>query len=111
MNHLPMLPPGVLGWLSASATMALLSLIYVLFRQLRAGRVLDIFLASLPLAVLLAAFGARRIFPDLHAPLALVSLVLIGHNAWKFDGRERVASAISLLACLFAVVLAVRIFS
>ena len=111
MNHLPMLPPGLLGGLSASATVAVLSLFYVLFRQVRAGDTKGGLIALLPLAGLFAAFAARRIFPELHAPLALASLGLIGFNTWIFEQRDRAASFLALVACLFAVVLAFRIFS
>ena len=111
MGDLPTLPPGLLGWLSGSATVALLALVYVLFRQLRHGATGRWGWALLPLVVLFVSFVARRVFPGLHGPLAMLSVLVIGHNTWLFRGRDRWASGLALLACLIAVGLAVSLFS
>ncbi|MEE2750791.1 MAG: hypothetical protein VX519_05130 [Myxococcota bacterium] len=111
MGDLPTLPPGLLGWLSGSATVALLALFYVLFRQVVRGGRGQWGWALLPLFVLFLSFVSRRVFPGLHGPLAMLSLLVIAHNTWRFDGRDRLGSGVALVACLIAVALAVKLFS
>ncbi len=110
MTRLPSLPPGPIGVLSAAATVALLALGVAAWDRWRHGRKIEGIWATAPLLLLLLAFLAGRLRPGMHAPLAVGSMILMVHNAFRLGGRARGATCVALVSCGVAVWLALSLF-
>ena len=110
MSELPSLPPGPLGVLSASATVALLALAVAVWDRWRHGSKIQGFWALAPLGFLMLAFFAGRIRPGLHAPLAVGAMLLMVHNAIRLEGWARLATGVALVTCGIAVWVALSLF-